>query len=91
MVYVESPNAADYPKDANYARFPVMINCKNCGKLGMSEIEYAHGCASKFWCCMLLPFLCSGFCCLCLNSCKDVEHKCPSCHQPVGINESAIC
>jgi hypothetical protein len=85
------PNPADYPREAGYSRIPVMVNCPRCDSLGMTEIEYAHGKASKIWCFLLLPFLCTGACCLCLNSCKDVEHKCGKCHQRVGLNRSACC
>ena len=91
VIYVEKPNPADYPREAGYSRIPVMVNCSRCNHLGMSEIEYTHGCASKVWCVVLLPFLCTGACCLCLNSCKDVEHKCSNCHERVGINQSNCC
>ena len=88
---MEQPNKNDYPRSAEYARFPVMVNCEQCGTLGMTEIEYVHGYASKLWCFLLLPILCTGSCCLCLNSCKDVEHKCAKCHNTVGYNESSTC
>ena len=29
-VTIEQPNAHDYPSNASYARFPVMVNCKQC-------------------------------------------------------------
>ncbi len=90
-VYVDQPNPNDYPGNANYARFPVMVNCDKCKNLGMTEIQYIHGFASKFWCAILLPILCTGSCCLCLNSCKDVEHKCNKCHATLGYNKSSTC
>jgi hypothetical protein len=27
VIYVEHPNPNDYPRVADYARFPVMVNC----------------------------------------------------------------
>lgn len=38
VIYVEHPNSADYPRIADYARIPVMVNCQKCGSLGMTEI-----------------------------------------------------
>lgn len=71
----------DYPTSGRHSRFPVLINCDGCNDLTMTDIEYEHGCASKTWCLLLLPFFCTGFCCLCLNSCKDVKHICSKCRK----------
>lgn len=70
------PVAADYPERASFSRIPIKINCPNCNKLTMTDTEYENGSASKIWCFLLLPFFCTGCCCLCLNSCKDVRHIC---------------
>lgn len=78
----------DYPASGTHSRFPVLVNCDHCNALTMTDIEYEHGCASKTWCFLLLPFFCTGFCCLCLNSCKDVKHSCSSCRKDMGICKS---
>lgn len=78
----------DYPSSGRHSRFPVMINCDGCNDLTMTDIEYEHGCASKTWCFLLLPFFCTGFCCLCLNSCKDVKHICSRCRKDAGTCKS---
>lgn len=79
----------DYPISGHHSRFPVRINCDGCNDLTMTDIEYEHGCASKSWCLLLLPFFCAGFCCLCLNSCKDVKHSCSRCRRDAGTCKSA--
>ena len=38
ITYVEQANPADYPREAGYSRIPVMVNCKTCQHLGMTEI-----------------------------------------------------
>lgn len=85
------PRIDDYPKEGRHSRFPVKIACPNCNQLSMTDIEYENGFASKFWCCILLPFFCTGCCCLCLNSCKDVRHICSKCRTEAGTCKSQCC
>ena len=82
------PSESDYPETASYSRFPVKIKCRRCNKLTMTDIEYENGAASKIWCFLLLPFFCTGCCCLCLNSCKDVKHICSECRDDAGVCKS---
>ena len=79
---------SEYPTSGRHARFPILINCDGCNDLTMTDIEYKHGCASKVWCILLLPIFCTGFCCLCLNSCKDVKHICSRCRKEAGTCKS---
>jgi hypothetical protein len=78
----------DYPTSGRHSRFPVLISCDGCNELTMTDVEYEHGCASKTWCFFLLPFFCTGCCCLCLNSCKDVRHFCSKFRKDVGVCKS---
>lgn len=57
----------------------------------MTDTEYENGTASKIWCLLLLPFFCTGCCCLCMNSCKDVRHICSKCRKDVGTSKSECC
>ena len=91
VIFVDQPDINDYPTNASFARFPVMVKCNACSQLAMTEIEYKHGTASKIWCLLLSPLMCTGACCLCLNSCKDVKHVCGNCHEEVGKNKSRVC
>ena len=75
----EMISAEDYPTNASHSRFPIMVRCEECKKLVMTDIEYENGTAAKLWCCLLLPVFATGICCLCLNSCKDVRHRCSEC------------
>lgn len=36
VVYVEQADPANYPREANYSRMPVMINCNKCQQLKMT-------------------------------------------------------
>ena len=36
VIYVDQPNANEYPNSADHARFPVMINSKSCTQLSMT-------------------------------------------------------
>lgn len=33
---IDQPNPNDYPQKADYARFPVMVNCERCHNLAMT-------------------------------------------------------
>lgn len=77
-----------YPTSGKHTRFPTLINCDDCNDLTMTDIEYDHGVASYLWCLVLLPCFCTGFCCLCLNSCKDVKHFCSKCRKDKGVCKS---
>lgn len=78
----------EYPSSGRHSRQPILINCDSCSDLTMTDVEYEHGCASRAWCLLLLPFLCTGLCCLCLNSCKDVKHICSRCRKQAGVCKS---
>lgn len=83
-----SHDRGDYPTSGRHARFPVLINCDSCNELTMTDVEYENGWASRAWCLLLLPFFCTGLCCLCLNSCKDVKHICSRCRKDAGTCKS---
>lgn len=40
VTFVDQPDPSDYPTNASFARFPVMVRCNSCSQLAMTEIEY---------------------------------------------------
>ena len=75
------------PSNQTFESEPVIMNCPNCQKLIETNIEHKVGLLSWLGClgCVLLD--CTAGCCLipfCVDSCKDVEHYCPSCKSFLG-------
>ncbi|XP_028968927.1 lipopolysaccharide-induced tumor necrosis factor-alpha factor homolog [Galendromus occidentalis] len=72
-----------------YGDQPVPTTCPNCNQRVVTELSYeaggltylaAFGIALFFWCgCCLIP--------CCLDSCKDVYHRCPECRVQLGIHK----
>ena len=85
------PHFSDFPSKASHSRSPIKIMCRTCNELTMTDIEHENGTASKIWCFLLMPFFCTGCCCLCLNSCKDVKHVCSKCRNDAGLCASQVC
>eukprot|EP00727_Mastigamoeba_balamuthi_P009213 m51a1_g4914 hypothetical protein (144) ;mRNA; f:209447-210416 len=62
------------------------IRCQHCNAVVTTSLRYELGlmvwlvAGGMFlfglWCCCCIP--------CCIDSCKDVEHVCPSCHKTVG-------
>nr|XP_040041859.1 lipopolysaccharide-induced tumor necrosis factor-alpha factor homolog [Gasterosteus aculeatus aculeatus] len=55
--------------------------CPNCRNTGMTQLRYINGMLTWLICGVVgifgfLPYMCIPSC---VNSCKDVEHSCPSC------------
>ncbi|XP_064644660.1 LITAF domain-containing protein-like [Lineus longissimus] len=71
-----------------YREAPVTRTCQHCQAHVTSAVSYTNG--MMVWViCGVLAFVGLWIgCCLipfCLNSCKNVVHTCPNCHQIMGI------
>ena len=38
IIFVDQPHPEEYPNSADHARFPVMVHCKACSNLSMTQI-----------------------------------------------------
>uniref|UniRef100_A0AAQ4Q937 LITAF domain-containing protein n=1 Tax=Gasterosteus aculeatus aculeatus TaxID=481459 RepID=A0AAQ4Q937_GASAC len=62
--------------------------CPNCRNTGMTQLRYINGMLTWLICGVVgifgfLPCMCIPFC---VNSCKDVEHSCPSCGHVLHVH-----
>ncbi|XP_077936583.1 lipopolysaccharide-induced tumor necrosis factor-alpha factor homolog [Gasterosteus aculeatus] len=62
--------------------------CPNCRNTGMTQLRYINGMLTWLICgvvgiFLFLPCMCIPFC---VNSCKDVEHSCPSCGHVLHVH-----
>ncbi|KAI7803075.1 lipopolysaccharide-induced tumor necrosis factor-alpha factor homolog [Triplophysa rosa] len=67
---------------------PVLVHCPVCTQHVTSQLEYTSGALTWLSCAGLAIFGCFYGCCLipfCVNSLKDVTHRCPSCHRTLGV------
>uniref|UniRef100_A0A914L3X6 LITAF domain-containing protein n=1 Tax=Meloidogyne incognita TaxID=6306 RepID=A0A914L3X6_MELIC len=71
-------------------QFPQQVYCPTCDQQVLSQTKYVSGvftCALVF---LLLFCCCCCGCCLvplCLDACKDVEHRCSQCNTYIGTFE----
>merc|ERR1712083_93550 len=80
------PPQQQYVAPRMFGPSPINMQCPNChAQVTTATVEdigviawISAGvmCALGFWCCMCIP--------LCMDSLKDVTHKCPSCHAILG-------
>ncbi|XP_053712236.1 lipopolysaccharide-induced tumor necrosis factor-alpha factor homolog [Synchiropus splendidus] len=66
---------------------PGYIWCSHCNKTVISDVKYKRGSFSWIVCGLMALFLlwpCFLFA-LCLKTCKDVEHTCPSCQRVLHL------
>lgn len=68
---------------------PGQAVCQNCRQSGLTEIELKSGLMTWAICGGLFIFGCCLCSCIpfCVDSCKDVEHRCPTCHNVIHIHK----
>ncbi|THD26096.1 Lipopolysaccharide-induced tumor necrosis factor-alpha factor [Fasciola hepatica] len=69
---------------------PAFTYCDHCHEKGITKLSYQTGQMTWVLCgvvavlggvlgCCLIPF--------CVNSCKDVVHRCPQCDEVIGVHK----
>jgi len=70
----------------NFGDTPVQITCGNCSQTIVTQTIAQNGAAAYIAAIIILilffPFFWVP---LCMDSCKDVYHKCPSCGAQLGV------
>ncbi|CAH8637609.1 unnamed protein product [Schistosoma mattheei] len=82
LITTNQPKAREEFRDRS-----TTLKCPSCGKDISTQLEYHNGLLTYAACIGI--FLLGGACgcCLipfCVKACKDVDHKCPSCHRYIG-------
>ncbi|XP_031720718.1 cell death-inducing p53-target protein 1 homolog [Anarrhichthys ocellatus] len=67
---------------------PGQIMCPYCQNIVITQIGYVTGSYTWMIFGILAVFMCWCCCCIpfCVDSCKDVEHSCPHCHNVLHIH-----
>ncbi|KAJ8413630.1 hypothetical protein AAFF_G00081370 [Aldrovandia affinis] len=70
--------------------FPSLIQCPSCQEFITTKTFYRVGSTTWLMCLMSVIIGCVAGCCLipfCLESAKDLEHRCPKCQKQIHIIE----
>ena len=61
---------------------PQMAHCPQCHVDVVTKVDHRNGIRTWLCCLVWSPLCCIPFC---IDSCKDVYHKCPMCGQILGV------
>ncbi|XP_061892617.1 LITAF domain-containing protein-like [Entelurus aequoreus] len=66
---------------------PGQAQCPHCQQTVVTQVEHKAGLMTWGICGGLALFGCFLCCCIpfCVDSCKDVEHHCPNCHNTIHV------
>ncbi|XP_022608297.1 cell death-inducing p53-target protein 1 homolog [Seriola dumerili] len=66
---------------------PGQTVCPHCQHTVITKTEHTAGLMTWAICASLTLFGCFLCCCIpfCIDSCQDVEHRCPSCHRVIYV------
>ncbi|CAD8190817.1 unnamed protein product [Paramecium octaurelia] len=73
-------------------RFPILMTCPYCSKLGTTRINFQPGAGT--WICCFILLLLVWICCwipFVSDNCQDANHMCPNCGQLVGTCIYKVC
>ncbi|RWS20931.1 hypothetical protein B4U80_03117 [Leptotrombidium deliense] len=75
--------------ETQFGPFPIKTFCYICEEYVLTATEYIPGRGRYLFACLLVSTAFIGICCLlpCIDSFKDVEHKCPNCGILLGIHK----
>lgn len=87
IVYANAAASVN-PNPNQFGPYPMRVICPFCNAHIMTETHSTPGLLTYVLSgalCLLAPYL---LCCLipcCVRECKDIEHRCPSCQQKLGL------